>query len=322
MDLITIILGLLGLALIVPALGDEDGDDEPNEVKGTPEDDELEGTSGADEILGFLGNDIINGNGGEDILRGSGGEDIITGGANRDEIYGGADDDELNGLGGNDTIEGGGGDDTIDAGEGNDIVRAGAGNDVVYGNTGTDTLRGEGGDDDIFLWGAGGQAVGGFEDDDLIMVTGRGILEGGADDDVFYALANDDDEQQTVAIIRDFNPISQDDEIVMTIDTSDPGALTADLLVEVSEGTINGVAGYNVDISFFNEEDEPGPGQTFEASRVFIYGTSVPPETIVESIRVDVTLNAGLSTEDAQATFDTVKAGATVPAETMIKPVV
>jgi hypothetical protein len=315
---ITVLLALLGLtALLIPALGDDDDDDDEGAIRGTPEDDELEGTPGADDIFGFLGNDIINGNGGLDTISGSGGEDIITGGADRDVIMGGADDDELYGLGGNDTIEGGGGADFIDAGEGNDIVRAGAGNDVVIGNTGTDVLRGEDDDDDLFLWGEGGSALGGDGDDDLIMVTDRGTLDGVAGTNTFYALANDDDEQQTVAIIQE---LGTDDSIVMTIDTSDPNAEDADLLVSVSEGTINGIAGYNVEVSFLNDTDEPGVGETFETSRVFIYGTSVPIETVVASIEVDVTVDAGLSVLEAQATFAAVQAGAAAPAATEIVP--
>lgn len=313
---ITLILALLGLgALIIPNLGGDDDDDgdTDNEINGTPENDELEGTPGNDLIFGFLGDDVINGNGGLDTISGSGGEDVITGGADRDVIMGGADNDELYGLGGDDTIEGGGGADYIDAGEGNDIVRAGAGNDTVIGNTGTDILRGEDDDDDLLLWGAEGTAFGGDGDDDLVMVTGRGVLDGVAGTNTFYALANDDDDQQTVAIIQE---LGTGDQIVMTIDTSDPDAVNADLLVTVSEGTINGIAGYNVEVSFLNEDDEPGADETFETSRVFIYGTSVPIETVVNSIQVDVTVDAGLSADEALVTFAAVQAGAAPPAET------
>ncbi len=304
---ITILLALLGLgAVLIPFFGDDDEDDSSDSLNGTPEDDEIEGTTGADEIFGFLGDDIINGNGGQDVISGSGGEDIITGGADRDVIMGGADDDQLFGLGGDDTITGGGGDDFIDAGEGNDIVRAGNGNDTVFGNTGTDTIRGEGDDDDLYLWGEGGTAFGGEGDDDLVMVTGRGILDGVTGTNTYYALANDDDEQQTVAIIQELgveDPFTPEDTIVMTIDTSDPDALDADLEVTVTEGTLNGINGYNVEVSFLDPNDEPGAGETFETSRVFIYGTSVPIETVVSAIQVDVTLDAELTVDGAQATI-------------------
>lgn len=309
---ITLILALLGLgALLIPLLGGEDDDDDDGVIRGTPDDDELEGTAGADDIRGFLGDDIINGNGGLDTLSGSGGEDTITGGEDRDVIFGGADNDDLFGLGGDDTIEGGGGDDFIDAGEGNDIVRAGAGNDIVIGNTGTDTLRGEDDDDDLFLWGEEGTAFGGDGDDDLIMVTGRGTLDGVAGTNTFYALANDDDEQQTVAIIQE---LGAGDSVVMTIDTDDATAVNADLLVTVTEGTINGIEGYNVEVSFENETDEP---DEFETSRVFILGRSVPIETVVASIQVDVTVDAELTVDGAQATF----AGLTPTAPNSTDPV-
>ncbi|MEM9786498.1 MAG: calcium-binding protein [Pseudomonadota bacterium] len=313
---ITILLALLGLgALFIPVLGgDDDGDDdEENIIRGTPEADELDGTSEGETILGFLGDDVINGNGGLDTLEGSGGEDIITGGEDRDVIRGGADDDQLFGLGGNDTIEGGGGIDRIEAGEGNDIVRAGDGNDVVFGFTGTDVLRGEDDDDDIFLWGEGGRALGGDGDDELVMVTGRGVLEGVAGTNTFYALANDDDEQQTVAIIEDFGV---GDEIVMTIDTSDITAASADLQVTVTEGTINGTDGFNIEVSFANEGDEPDETE-FETARVFVLGTQAfTAEQIAASVKVDVTVDAGLSVEEAEDTFEEVKANATAPAVT------
>lgn len=313
MEIGFLLLLLAGGALLVPLFGGDDDDEAgTGPINGTPEDDELEGTAGPDLIQGFLGNDTINGNGGLDTLRGSGGEDTITGGEDRDEIFGGADNDELFGLGGNDTIEGGGGDDYIDAGEGNDIVRAGAGNDTVFGNIGTDILRGEDDDDDIFLWGEEGHAFGGDGDDDLIMVTGRGILEGVAGDNTFYAFANDDDGEQTVAVIDDFGI---GDEIVMTIDTSDSNALGAALEVTVTEGNLNGVNGYNVAVSFV-DENAVADGETFEEARVFIYGTSVPIETVIDAISVDVTLNAELTVEGAQATFAAVQAGAGAPAVT------
>ncbi|MCK0095196.1 hypothetical protein MWU60_06410 [Yoonia sp. F2084L] len=314
MDISIILLLLAGGALLIPLLGgDDDDDDDANEISGTLEDDELEGTEGADLIRGFAGDDIINGNGGLDVLIGGDGNDTITGGEDRDEIFGRADDDILFGLGGDDTIEGGAGIDTIDAGEGNDIVRAGNGNDVIFGNLGTDRLRGEDDDDDIFLWGAEGRAFGGDGEDELVMVTGRGVLEGVAGVNDFYALANDGDDQQTVAIIED---LGVGDEIFLTIDTSDAGAEDADLLVTITEGMINGSAGYNIEVSFQNEADEPGDGETFETARVFVLGTSTPIETLVDSIKVDVTVNAGLSTDAAQDTFEAVRAGAAAAAAT------
>ena len=314
MDISIILLLLAGGALLVPLLGGDDDDAEGgvNEIDGTFDSDELEGTEGNDLIRGFLGDDVINGNGGLDTLIGGAGEDEITGGEDRDVIQGGPDNDDLFGLGGNDTIEGGGGADFIDAGEGNDIVRAGGGNDVVIGNTGTDTLRGEDDDDDIFLWGAEGRAFGGDGDDELIMVTGRGVLDGIAGENTYYAFANDDDAQQTVAVIQE---LYTGDQIVMTIDTSDENALAAPLEVTVTEGTLNGVNGYNVAVSFV-DENAVADGETFEEARVFIYGTSVPIETVVNAISVDVTLNAELTVDGAQATFAAVKAGAGAPAVT------
>ncbi|MEJ6403978.1 calcium-binding protein [Yoonia sp. 2307UL14-13] len=317
MDLTLLLLIGLGAALIIPNLGGDDDDDdgpERNEIRGTLGDDpELNGTDGDDLIRGFAGDDVIDAGAGVDEVRAGEGEDVVNGGPDRDEIFGGPGDDILNGDGGNDTIRGGGGNDTIDGGEGFDIVFGGAGDDVIYGDVGDATLRGEDDDDDVFLWGEEGRAFGGDGDDELVMVTGRGLLDGVAGSNTYYALANDDDEQQTVAIIRE---LGLDDEIVMTIDTSDASAEDADLLVTVTEGTINGEDGYNIEVAFANEADEPGDGETFETARAFVLGRSLDIETVVEAVRVDVTVNAGLSVEDAQTTFDNVKAGAVVPAVT------
>lgn len=307
MSITLVLLALLAGALVIPGLGDDgdEGEENPRDdaIKGTPgPDNPLEGTAGPDLILGFQGDDVIVGNGGEDEILGGGGEDMITGGADRDIIEGGADNDMLFGLGGNDTIEGGGGDDKIDAGEGNDIVRAGHGNDTVYGNTGTDLLRGEDGNDDVFLWGEGGTAIGGEGADDLIMVTGRGTLDGTeaviAGGNTYYAFANDDDEQQTVAIIEQ---LFAADSIVMTIDTNDAAAADKPLTIEVTEGTINGQDGYNIEVSFLNESDEP---TSFETARVFVLGRSIPIEDVADAVQVDVTVDASLTVEGAQATFD------------------
>ncbi|SFR99728.1 calcium-binding protein [Yoonia litorea] len=315
MSVSLVLLVLLGGALLIPLIGD-DGDDGANEIKGGPENDELNGTPGPDLIRAFLGDDVINGNGGEDDLRGGDGEDTITGGADRDVIDGGSENDQLFGLGGNDTIEGDAGDDFIDAGEGNDIVRGGNGNDTIVGNLGTDTLRGEGGDDDIFLWGDEGRAYGGQENDELVMVTGRGVLDGVAGENTFYALANDDDAQQTVAIIQE---LDFGDEIVMTIDTDDGSVVDKDLIVTVTEGSINGIDGYNIEVGFADPGDEP---DNFETSRAFVYGTSRDIDDVVASIKVDVTVDAELSVAGAQETFAAVKAGATAPAQVSPTPVV
>jgi Ca2+-binding RTX toxin-like protein len=311
---------LLGGALLIPILTDDE-EDTPTDgaIKGTPGDDpDLQGTSADDLIFGYMGNDIIRGNGGSDELFGGGGNDEIYGGELRDFISGGADNDILYGFGGGDGIEGGGGNDTIYAGNGDDFVRGGAGNDTIYGGTddGVDLLRGEDDDDDVFLWGNEGRAFGGQGNDDLVLVTGQGSLDGVADSNTYYALANDDDEQETLAVIKQFflnQDLTARDAIVMTIDTANADLEDEPIVVTVTEGTFGGDSGYFIEIGFENVVDP----MTYEASRVFVTGTSVPIETIASAVKVDVTVNASLTTEGAQATFDQVSVNAAAPASTV-----
>ena len=109
-------------------------------------------------------------------------------------------------------------------------------------------------------------------------------------------------------MIDDFNI---GDEIVMTIDTSDAGAEDADILVTLTEGTLNDIDGYNIEVSFL-DPNTVGDDETVETSRVFIYGTaSVTPEQVIDALRVDVTVDAELTVDGAESTFAAVAAGAT-----------
>ncbi|WP_342068822.1 calcium-binding protein [Yoonia algicola] len=311
MDISIILLLLAGGALLVPLIGgDDDGDDDSgNEIRGTLDpDDPLEGTDGDDLILGFDGDDVINGGGGLDFINAGLGNDTVNGGADRDVIEGRAGDDILNGGGGNDTIDGGLDNDVINGGEGNDILRGGRGDDVIYGYTGTDLIRGAGGDDEMFLWGEQGRAIGTDGNDDLIMVTGRGFLEDDQDASNFYSFANVGDDGQTVAIVDGFGA---GDQLILTLDTTDPALMDADLLVTLTEGTINdGTPGYNIEVTLA-EDEVLAEGQSFEGARIFIIGSGLNPDDIENAISVDVTLNAGLTVEGAQATFDQVIAAET-----------
>jgi len=242
---ISIILLLVAAGvLILPSLGgDEDEDeivDNRSQIRGGPEDDTLTGTAGADLIQGFFGNDTITGNGGLDELKGGPGNDTITGGSGRDIVDGASGADKIYGLEGNDTIEGDADDDYIDAGFGSDVVRGGYGNDVILGGPGArlvdgelvdatnrdDTLRGEAGNDIIYIWGGSGLAVGGQNDvdeaddfDTLVLVTGKAELDDPAGDTKFYALANRNDDEETLAIITDFDVTEH--EMILTVDAAD-----------------------------------------------------------------------------------------------------
>ncbi len=106
----------------------------------------------------------------------------ITGNLLDNSILGGKGNDTLNGVAGNDSIWGGAGNDTIYGGEGNDKIFGEEGTDKIYGGAGNDTLTGgkgndslwgnSGADNFIYASGDGQDVIFGFEDDDLLKITG------------------------------------------------------------------------------------------------------------------------------------------------------
>ncbi len=77
----------------------------------------------------------------------------ISGGTKNDSLYGGKGADKLYGDAGNDKIHGG---------AGNDTLAGGKGNDSLWGDAGKDT----------FIYGGGKDVIYGFENDDLLQITG------------------------------------------------------------------------------------------------------------------------------------------------------
>ena len=305
MDMTVLLLLAASGALLLPFLlgDDDDDDDDKNEVRGTLEsDDPLNGTDGDDNILAFDGDDVINAGAGLDFVNAGLGDDTVNGGDGRDVIEGRAGDDTLNGDDGNDTILGGAGDDTINGGFGSDIVRGGRGDDDIFGGFGarplgpdgelvnatdrTDTLRGEGGEDEIYLWGGGGLAVGGQNSDDpgtgdekdvIVLVTGEGRLEDSEGTTDFYALANIDDNEDTFAIITEFDETEH--RMILTVDFDLEGAsATPQVGFVATESTIeeNGetVSGFLIEATLLNPEEFPDA--EFEGSSAFFRGEANP----------------------------------------------
>ena len=97
----------------------------------------------------------LNGSSNSDYLVGNSGNDIISGGAGNDSITGGAGNDSLLGDAGNDLIWGG---------KGNDSLLGGKGNDSLWGDAGNDTF--------IYSNGEGKDVIYGFENNDLLKITG------------------------------------------------------------------------------------------------------------------------------------------------------
>ena len=97
-------------------------------------------------------------------ITGNGKANEILGTAQADTILGNAGNDYLSGGAGNDSLVGGEGKDTIYGGTGDDTLIGGAGNDELWGNEGSDTF--------IYGKGAGKDTIFGFEDDDILKITG------------------------------------------------------------------------------------------------------------------------------------------------------
>ena len=89
----------------------------------------------------------------------------IKGGSGKDSIYGGD---------GNDSILGNAGADKLYGQAGNDILKGGAGNDSLWGGKGNDSLWGDAGKDTfVYSSGEGKDIIYGFENDDMLKITGK-----------------------------------------------------------------------------------------------------------------------------------------------------
>lgn len=106
----------------------------------------IQGGDGADHIANYGAAASIIGGNGNDSLYGDAGNDTILGGANNDKLYGYA---------GNDILKGG---------DGKDTLSGGAGNDKLWGDVGADTF--------LYSSGEGQDIIYGFENNDLLQITG------------------------------------------------------------------------------------------------------------------------------------------------------
>ena len=89
----------------------------------------------------------------------------ITGNKLANTIKGGSGNDIIYGKAGNDSILGNDGADKISGGSGNDTLTGGKGNDSLWGNGGKDTF--------IYASGDGKDVIYGFENDDMLKITGN-----------------------------------------------------------------------------------------------------------------------------------------------------
>ena len=89
------------------------------------------------------------------------------------KITGNALDNTIAGGTGKDSLYGGDGDDWLEGGKGNDKLYGQSGNDTLWGGIGNDTLNGGAGAD-VFIYasGTGKDVISGFENDDMLLITG------------------------------------------------------------------------------------------------------------------------------------------------------
>ena len=158
------------------------GGDGKDTISGGKGDDKLYGNAGNDSLVGGDGKDTLSGGADNDKLYGQNGNDSLVGDDGKDTLSGGAGDDKLYGQDGNDSLVGGDGKDTLSGGAGNDKLYGNAGNDSLVGGDGKDTLSGGAGNDklwgdtgaDTFIYAAGDgkDIIYGFENNDLLQITG------------------------------------------------------------------------------------------------------------------------------------------------------
>lgn len=161
----------------------------------------IQGSGSSDYIKSTVSGAKIDALGGNDTISNTGSNSSLSGGAGNDKIYnyasskvtilGGSGADTITNWGagasmdggtGNDLIWGDSGNDTLSGGANNDKLHGEEGNDKIYGGTGNDTLWGGGGNDslwgnagtDTFIYeqGEGKDVIFGFENTDLLQITG------------------------------------------------------------------------------------------------------------------------------------------------------
>ena len=121
--------------------------------------------SGKDILIGSEGNDILSGGTGNDKLFGDAGKDTLNGGSGNDSLNGGTGNDKLFGDAGKDKLFGDAGKDKLFGGNGADTLSGGNGNDSLWGDSGKDTF--------IYSSGDGKDVIYGFDNDDMLKITGK-----------------------------------------------------------------------------------------------------------------------------------------------------
>ena len=145
-------------------------------------------------IIGGTKNDLIWGDDGDDSILGGKGNDTLSGDEGNDLLSGGKGNDKLSGGAGNDSLSGDDGKDILRGGTGDDTLTGGTGNDSLWGNAGADTF--------IYATGDGKDIIYGFDDNDLLKITGTfsGTYDSSADE-VYFKVGT----TSNVITLRDIN---------------------------------------------------------------------------------------------------------------------
>lgn len=169
---------------------------------------------GSVEIEGTDGNDIIDAGEDVEVSFGQGGDDVLLG-ANHDQVlFGGDGDDVLFGEGGGDQIFGDSGTNTLFGGDGGDLIVSESGTDAVYGGAGDDAIFSNFNGDTVP--GEFGIVSGGEGNDGIQVQAGTVLIELGAGtDDVMVRADELLDDQNTLAIITDFDPA--EDQLLLEV---------------------------------------------------------------------------------------------------------
>ncbi|MBR4151802.1 MAG: hypothetical protein IKT98_02460 [Selenomonadaceae bacterium] len=163
-------------------------------ISGFSGNDKLYGDAGDDSILGGAGADTLSGGKGDDKLYGGSDNDSLSGGAGNDTLLGEAGNDKLYGNEGNDSILGGKGNDTLSGYSGNDKLYGGDGNDSILGGAGKDYLSGDAGADKLYGGAGNDSLIGGKGNDSLWGDAGKDtfIYASGDGQDIIYGFDDDD----------------------------------------------------------------------------------------------------------------------------------
>lgn len=125
----------------------------------------IDGGNNNDKIYNYASSKVtILGGSGADTITNWGAGASMDGGTGNDVIWGDSGNDTLSGDANNDKLHGEEGNDKIYGGTGNDTLWGGGGNDSLWGNAGTDTF--------IYEQGDGTDVIFGFENTDLLQITG------------------------------------------------------------------------------------------------------------------------------------------------------